>query len=116
KPGYDPVASFEPISILAVSPWVLLASPKLAVSDVGQLLASAKAKPGELTFASSGINSALHLITEQFKASGGIDALHIPYKGDSDVATAVASGQVDFAFAALSTSLPFIQAGKVKAL
>lgn len=116
KPGYDPITSFEPIGVLAVSPWVLLAKSALPVSSVSELTAQAKAQPGKLNFGSSGINSALHLLMEEFKGAQGIDAVHVPYKGDSDVAQAVVSGQVDFAFAALSTSLPFIQAGRLKAL
>lgn len=116
KPGYDPITSFEPIGVLAVSPWVLLAKSALPANSVAELTALAKAQPGQLNFGSSGIHSALHLLMEEFKGAQGIDALHVPYKGDSDVAQAVVSGQVDFAFAALSTSLPFIQAGRLKAL
>lgn len=116
KPGYDPITSFEPIGMLAVSPWVLLAKSALPARSVSELTAQAKAQPGKLNFGSSGVNSALHLLMEEFKSARGIDAVHVPYKGDSDVAQAVVSGQVDFAFAALSTSLPFIQSGRLKAL
>ncbi len=78
---YDPVKSFEPISILATGPNVLVVNPELPVKSVKELIALAKQKPGELNYASAGIGSFQHLGGELFKLESGVDIVHVPYKG-----------------------------------
>lgn len=116
NPGYDPVTSFAPIGLITTSNFVLVVAPDSRVSSVKQLVEFAKARPGELTFASSGVNGAIHLLSELFKISAGIDALHVPFKGGTESSTAVMSGRIDYVFDAVTSVIGLIKAGKLKAL
>jgi len=81
KLGYDVAKDFEPVSLVAILPFVLFASPVLPANSMVELLAYARAHPGELNFGSTGIGSGLHLIAELFKSEAGIQIVHVPYKG-----------------------------------
>ena len=113
---FDPEKDFEPISLVAESQFLLIARAGLPVTTVKELIDYAKANPGKLTFSSGGAGSPLHLAGELFMTRAGVKLLHVPYKGGQDAARAVVSGEVDLLFGALSSSIAFVQAGKVKAI
>ena len=114
--GYDPVRDFSPISRLSANPYILLVTPSLPVASVKDLVALARAKPGQLTFGSSGAGGILHLTAELFCAMAGIQATHVPYKGVAEVYPHVASGQVSFVFGSPISALPFVKGGRLKGI
>ncbi len=116
KLRYDPVHDFEPIILISAGPNVLVVNPSLPAHSVQELIAIAKARPGKLSFASSGIGTAPHLAGELFKSMTGVDMLHIPYKGGVPATTDLLSGQVEVMFGGMGASLPFIRSGKLRAL
>ena len=91
-------------------------SPKLGVDTLQDFIALAKAKPGTLNFGSSGVGNSIHLAVEQFNAAVGIKAVHVPFKTGNETDTAMIAGEVQYTIASLATSLPLIQAGRIKAL
>jgi len=107
---------FVPVAPINSSDLVLVARSGLPASSVTELIAAAKAKPGALTYASSGPGTPYHMAGELFKAMAGVSILHIPYKGSSGARTDVLGGQVDMMFDAVPTMTEHIRAGKVKAL
>lgn len=113
---YDVANDFVPISLIAWSPFVLVASQSLGVTSVQELIQLAKSKPGKLTYASAGVGSPAHLSGELFKTMAGIDILHVPYKGAPQAMTDLISGQVDLLFANSSVALTQIKASKVRPL
>ena len=113
---YDVANDFVPISLIAWSPFVLVASQTLGVTSVQELVQLAKSKPGKLTYASAGVGSPAHLSGELFKSMAGIDILHVPYKGAPQAMTDLISGQVDLLFANSSVALTQIKASKVRPL
>jgi tripartite-type tricarboxylate transporter receptor subunit TctC len=114
--GYDPVRDFSPISRLSGNPYILLVTPGLQVASVKDLIALARAKPGQLTFGSSGAGGILHLTAELFCTMAGIQATHVPYKGVAEVYPNVASGQVSFVFGSPISALPFVKGGRLKGI
>jgi tripartite-type tricarboxylate transporter receptor subunit TctC len=115
KVGFDG-DSFEPVSLLANITWVLIAHPSLPAKNVKDLIALAKARPGQIDYASGGIGSPQHVAMELFSAQAGVQLNHVPYKGATQAASDVVSGHVPVMFSALSIVLSQIQAGKVRAL
>jgi tripartite-type tricarboxylate transporter receptor subunit TctC len=115
NPGYD-VKTMIPVSLATTSSFVLVATPDLGFSDLKGLVAYGKANPGKLSFGSNGVNGSLHLLGELLKTEAGFDALHVPFKGGAESANAIMSGNIQFLFDALSSNLPLIRAGKLKAL
>jgi len=113
---YDVVRDFAPIALVASIPIVLVVNPKLAATDVRQLIEMAKQHPGKVNFASSGIGSVNHLAGELFASTAGVKMVHIPYKGSSPALTDLLGGQVAVMFDLLPSSLPHIQSGKLRAL
>jgi tripartite-type tricarboxylate transporter receptor subunit TctC len=116
-----PKLSFDPdrfvlISVVAASGSVLVVNPKIAADNMQQLIAFAKANPGALNYASPGYGTGSYLTAEMFKSMAGIDITHVPYKGTTPALTDVLSGQVSLTFGELGSVLPFIRAGKVRAL
>jgi tripartite-type tricarboxylate transporter receptor subunit TctC len=107
---------FAPIAPINSSDLVLVARSSLPVSTVPELIAAAKAKPGAMTYASSGPGTPYHMAGELFKAMAGVSILHIPYKGSSGARTDVLGGQVDLMFDAVTTMTEHVRSGKVKAL
>ena len=107
---------FAPIAPINSSDLVLVARSGLPAATVRELIAAAKAKPGGLTYASSGPGTPYHMAGELFKAMAGVSILHIPYKGSSGARTDVLGGQVDLMFDAVPTMTEHVRAGKVKAL
>lgn len=117
KLSYDPVRDFAPVAMLAVRPYILVVHPSVPAKTVKELIALAKSKPGELTYASGGgIGSGNHLAGELFKATAGVDILHVPYKGGAPALTELLGGQVAIFFAPIPIALSHVQAGKLRAL
>lgn len=116
KLSYDAERDFTPIGLIASVPLLLVIAPNLAVNTLSELVALAKAKPGTLSFASSGTGSSPHLAGELFKSMANIDVTHVPYKGDGPAVIDVQGGQVSMFFANIPSALPAVQAGRLKAL
>ena len=116
KLGYDVARDFEPVSLVATLPFVLFASPVLPENSVIELVAYAKAHPGEINFGSTGVGSGLHLIAELFKSVAGIQIVHVPYKGVAQALPEMMSGKVQIAFNTIPAFLPHVKAGRLKAL
>src|SRR4051794_15768842 len=116
KPPYDPLRDFTPIALLADSPNILVISPRLGIASVKELIAAAKAKPGALSFASSGNGTIIHLTGEMFKQMAGVDLLHVPYKGTALSIPDLANGRVSILFDNIVSAQPHLRAGTVKAL
>ena len=114
--AFDPDKDFVPVSYTSLITNVLVVNPEVSARTVAELVRLAKAKPGALTFASSGSGSSTHLSGELFKALAGVDILHVPYKGSSQALIDVLSGQVTMLFDNAPSSLPFIEQGKLRAL
>src|SRR5437867_1394718 len=113
---YDPAKDFVPITLVAVTPNVLVVNPSLPVNSVAELIAYAKANPGKLSFGSGSNGSAGHLAGELFKREAGVDMLHVPYKGGAPALQALLAGDTQLMFDNLANSTPQLKAGKVKAL
>ena len=116
KLSYDPFKDFAPISMLVINPQILVMHPALAASNVRELVALAKSKPGQLNFASSGTGTATHLGLELFKAATGINVVHVPYKGGAPALTDLIAGQVQLLFISIPSVMPQVKAGRLKAL
>ena len=116
KMPYDPVADFAPISLLVVVPNVLVVNPDFPAQNVQELIALAKEKPGELSYASSGNGTPLHLSGELFKSMAGVDIVHVPYKGAGPALIDVMGGHVPIMFDNLPSSTEHIKAGKLRGL
>ncbi len=113
---YDPVRDFLPVALVAVQPNILVVVPGLSVFSVKDLIAMAKANPGKLNYASSGAGAAAHLAGELFKAMAGVDIVHVPYKGAQPALTDVIAGQVQLMFATSASVIPYVKAGRLRAL
>jgi tripartite-type tricarboxylate transporter receptor subunit TctC len=113
---YDPIKSFTPISILATGPNVLVVNPEAPFKTVKDLLAAAKAKPGELNYASAGVGSFQHLGAELFKLDAKVNLTHVPYKGGGPAMQDVIAGHVKIMFSSLVQTTPFIKSGQLRAL
>lgn len=116
KLPYDPVKSFAPIAQIGQGPSVLAVTPSLPVNTVKQLIALARARPGQLHYASSGVGGVNHFSAELFKLATKTDIIHVPYKGGGPAMIDVMAGQVETHFNALVSALPHIRSGKLKAL
>jgi len=116
KPPYDPLKDFEPISLIAQAPLLVVVHPSLPVKSMKDLIALAKAKPGQVNYASNGIGSSTHLATELFVMMAGIKLTHVPYKGLSPALTDVLSGQVPLMFSSAVAMMPHVKAGKLRAI
>lgn len=114
KLGFDPVKDFAPVSLVAVTPNILVAHPSVPVKTVKDLVTLAKAKPGVLNFPSAGVGSSSHLAGEMLKSMAGIDMVHVPYKGGGPALIATISGQVQIMFATMPAAMPHVKSGKVR--
>ena len=113
---FNPAKDFTPVIMVSYSPHVLAVHPSVAVKDVRELVAMAKAQPGKLNFAISGIGGAPHLAGIEFAQRMGLQWTYIPYKGGSDAVAAVAAGQADVLFNGMLATWPTVQGGRIKAL
>ena len=116
KLAFDPVNDFAPISLLSSLPNILVVHPALPVKSVKDLLAHAKAQPGKLNYSSSGIATGTHMSMALLTHMAGINLAHIPYKGGAPSVTALISGEVQLCFATISTALPHVKSGRLRAL
>lgn len=116
KMPFDTLRDLAPVSLLVKVPNVLVVNPATTIKTVQDLVAQAKAKPGEINFASSGNGSAQHLAAEQFSAMAGVRMTHVAYKGGGPALTDVMAGQVPVFFGSLASSLAYIQGGKLRAV
>jgi tripartite-type tricarboxylate transporter receptor subunit TctC len=114
KLAFDPVKDFAPVSLVAVTPNILVAHPSMPVKTVKELIAYAKAKPGTLNFPSAGVGSSSHLAGEMLKSLAGISMVHIPFKGGGPALVAVIAGEVQIMFATMPAAMPHVKSGKVK--
>jgi tripartite-type tricarboxylate transporter receptor subunit TctC len=116
KLPFDAGRDFAPITQVASSYLVLVASLKVPASNVKELLALARASPGRLNYGSTGLGAPPHLVGELFKMTTGIDMVHVPYKGDAPMYVALLAGEVDVAFGPLGNAIQHIRSGKLRAL
>jgi len=116
KVGYDPLTSFEPISLVAQGYQVLAVNPSVPAKSVSELVALAKSKPGVLNYASGGAGTPLHLVPELFKLAAGVDIVHVPYKGSGPAATAVLAGDAQMMFGSMVATVPQVKSGRLRAL
>lgn len=116
RPGYDPLKDFTGITLTCLVPQVLVVNPALPVRSVKELITLAKARPGELSYATSGPGGTGHMAMELFSRQVGVKMLHVPYKGNSQAIIDVIGGQVMLMFDQVSTSDPYIKAGKLRGL
>ncbi len=114
--NYDPVKDFSPIILATQAPNVLIVHPSVAAKSVAELVALAKAKPGQLNFASAGTGGSAHLAGELFKAATGVNMVHVPYKSAGPAITAVIGGEVQLMFATTGAVAPFMKTDKVRVL
>lgn len=118
NPGlsWDPVADFTPVGTVAATPYMLIVHPSLPVRSVAELIAYAKANPGKLNYASTGIGTAQHLSGERLRRLAGIDIVHVPYRGSGAVRADLLSGRIQFMFENLALTLGMTRAGEVRGL
>ncbi|ALM83352.1 tripartite tricarboxylate transporter substrate binding protein [Bordetella sp. N] len=114
---YDPMKSFAPITKLVDSPYVLVTNPqKLPAKNVAELIALAKAKPGQIDYASSGNGSSQHLAGALFASMADVQLMHVPYRGSGQALADIMGGQVSMGFLGVTAALPQIRAGRLRAL
>jgi tripartite-type tricarboxylate transporter receptor subunit TctC len=116
KLPYDPIKDFAPVTLAASSPYVLVVNPKIAATSVAQIIALARAHPGELNYASSGNGASTHLAGLLFCQMAGIKMVHIPYKGSGPATTELLAGQVQMRFSSIPPVLPHVRTGRLRAL
>ena len=114
--AYDPTKDFSPIMLFATVPFVLVVHPSLGVSNVKELVALAKSKPGELSYASAGVGAVHHIFCELFMSMTGIEMKHVPYRGGGQAHNDVVAGHVPVYFADAGPAAPLIKSGQLKAL
>jgi tripartite-type tricarboxylate transporter receptor subunit TctC len=113
---YDPRKDFVPISEIAASPFVLAVTPSLPVKNVDELVALARREPGKLSFGSTGEGGSTHLAGELLKKAAGIDIVHVPYKGSSQIISDLMAGHIAIGFLDTSAAVPLLKAGRIRAL
>ncbi len=116
KVGYDPVKDFAPVALLIRMPSLLIVPNDSPAKSVVELIALAKARPGQMNYGSGGNGSQAHLAGAMFKTAAGIDVVHVPYKGAPEIVASMLSGQTQLAFPTFSTALPQVKAGKLRGL
>ncbi len=116
KLPYDPVKDFVPVSGVAIVPLLLLTNPAFEAKTFPQFVAYAKANPGKVNFASGGTGVTNHLVMEMFRATAGLDMVHVPYKGGPPALTDLVAGQVQVMFETAVASLPLVRQGKLRAI
>ncbi len=113
---WNPIRDFAPITLCVGSPSILVVNPNLPVKSVQELIALAKARPGELNYGSASTGSALHLAAELFKAMAGVNIVRVPYKGNSQAINALVSNEVQIVFSSAGVVMPHVKSGRLRAL
>jgi tripartite-type tricarboxylate transporter receptor subunit TctC len=116
KLSFDPQNDFAPVTLIGRQPNILVVTPSLGIDSVAELIALAKAKPGQLNFGSSGHGTAAHLAGELFRLQAGVDIVHVPYPGIARALTDLLGGQIQMVFATAVAAIPLIKAGTLRAL
>jgi tripartite-type tricarboxylate transporter receptor subunit TctC len=116
KLPYDPIKDYDPVSLMSASPYLLVVNPGFPAKTVKELIALAKARPGQINYASPGHGTSNHLSFELFKAMAGIDVTHVPYKGTAMMITELLGGQVPVMLASTASVRPHVLSGKLRAL
>jgi tripartite-type tricarboxylate transporter receptor subunit TctC len=116
KLSFDPVADISPVILIATGPYIVVVHPSLPVKTVRELIALAKARPGQINFATSGTGGGVHLATELFLDMAGLKMNHVPYKGTGPALTDTIAGQTNLIFGSIAATLPFVKAGRLRAL
>jgi tripartite-type tricarboxylate transporter receptor subunit TctC len=116
KLPYDPVADFAPVSLVAATPNILVVHPSLPVKTVKDLVALARARPGQLNFSSAGVGSGTHFAAELFKSMAGVDVVHVPFKGIPEALTETVTGRVQFFMAPIANAVNLTKDGRLLAL
>jgi len=116
KLPYDPHKDFEPVTLINTTPLVVVVHPGVPAKSIRELIGLAKARPGALNFGSSGSGGSNHLAGELFNAMAGVKMVHVPYKGNAPALTDLVGGHVDLVFNGLTSALPLIKGGKLRAL
>jgi len=116
KLNYDPIRDFDPVSLVATVPLIVVVHPSVPVANIKELIALAKAKPGTLNYASGGAGTANHIAGELFKYMTGTDIVHVPYKGGGPALADVVGGQVQLLFNTMTSTVGFMNSGKLRAL
>jgi len=116
KVNYDPVKDFEPITLVASTPYLLVLNPGVKANNLKEFVALAKSQPGKLNFASAGTGSTTQLAMEMLNRAAGMDIVHIPYNGNGPAGAAVLGGQVQALFGSMPAVLPHAQAGRLRAI
>lgn len=114
KLSYEPIKGFEPITLVATQPLLLVVNPALKVNSVADLIREAQTRPGKLSYGSFGNGSAAHLAGEYFKTLAKVDMVHVPYKGSGPALVDLVGGQIDLMFDVFSTAAPLAKAGKLR--
>lgn len=112
---FHPVRDFTPVAFVGESPNVLVTTTRIQANTVKEFIALAKAKPGQLNYGSSGAGTTVHLSGVLLNTMAGVKTVHVPFKGAAEALAALLGGQTDFMFASLSSAIPFVKAGKLKA-
>lgn len=113
---FDPVKDLQPVSLLGIVPFVLVAGPSAKVNSIAELIALGKSRPGGITYASSGVGSPQHLLAELFRSVTGIPMTHVPYKGAAPAINDLLAGRIDIQFGSINQLLPHVRAGSLTAL
>ena len=116
NPGYDPLKDFSGVSLTCLVPMVLVVNPALPVRSIKELVQLAKARPGQISYATAGIGATGHIAAELFNRHAGVRMLHVPYKGNSQAIIDVIAGQVAMMYDQVSTSVPYVNSGKLRGL
>jgi tripartite-type tricarboxylate transporter receptor subunit TctC len=116
KLSFDPVADITPVILIATGPYIVVVHPSLPVTSVRELIALAKARPGQINYATSGAGGGVHLATELFLDMAGLKMNHVPYKGTGPALTDTIAGQTNLIFGSIAATLPFVKAGRLRAI
>jgi tripartite-type tricarboxylate transporter receptor subunit TctC len=113
---FDAVRDFAPIGMLGLAPYLLVVNVSMPVKTVNELIAYVKARPGKLTYASTGVGGGLHLTMEMLRMYTGIEMLHVPYKGSSNTVPDMVGGRIDVMFGSAPALLPHVRSGRIRAV
>jgi tripartite-type tricarboxylate transporter receptor subunit TctC len=116
KLSYEPLKDFEPVALLAKTPFVLAVNASLGVNTLGEFIALAKARPGKLNYGSSGNGAPHHFAAEMLRSATGIDVVHVPYKGSAAIIPALLADEIAFTIGGINSLLPHFRSGRLKAL
>ena len=116
KLGYDPVRDFDPVSLIATAPLIVVVHPSVPAASIKELLSLARAKPGTLNYASGGMGTGNHVAGELFKYMTKVDIVHVPYQGGGPALSDVVAGHVQILFNTTTSTTPFVKSGKLRAL